>query len=180
MDFYFITSNKNKTKEIEEVLGTELKILDLRVREIQEIDVEKVVKDKAKEAFSFLKRPVIVEDTGLYIKAWNKFPGALIKWVLKGIGGEGICKFLKNERRAIAETCFCYYDGKKPKVFKGQIKGEIAKKPKGKSGFGWDPIFQPKGFKKTFAEMSLEEKTRISMRTKALNKLIKFLKKNRV
>ena len=154
MSFYFITSNKNKAKEIKEVIGTELKVLDLRVREIQEIDVEKVVKDKAREAFSFLKRPVIVEDTGLYIKAWNKFPGALIKWVLKGLGREGICNFLKNERNATAETCFCYYDGKKAQIFKGQIKGEITKRPKGKSGFGWDPIFQPKGFKKTFAEMS--------------------------
>ncbi|MDP3027672.1 MAG: non-canonical purine NTP pyrophosphatase, partial [Nanoarchaeota archaeon] len=115
--------------------------------------------------------------TGLFIEAWNNFPGALIKWLLKTVGNKGICKMMENEknRNVKAKTYFCLYNGKKYEVFAGEIKGKVPSKPKGKTNFSWDPIFIPNNFKKTFAEMSQEEKNAISMRKIALEKLRKFL-----
>lgn len=178
MPIYFITSNENKVKEAEAILGRKLSKIALEIDEIQEIEVEKVVKDKARKAYLKTKNPVLVEDTAFYLEAWNGFPGALIKWLLKTVGNKGICKLMEKEknRNVTAKTCFCLCDGKKFNIFTGELKGKIPAKPKGETGFGWDPIFIPQGYKKSFAEMSREEKNQISMRKLALEKLKKFLK----
>ena len=171
MAIYFVTSNENKLKEAEAILKRRINQINL------EIDVEKVVKDKARKAFKIIKKPVLVEDTAFCIEAWNNFPGALIKWMLKTIGNKGICKLQKEKNRnIIVKTCYCLYNGKKFNIFIGELKGKIPLEPKGKTGFGWDPIFVPDGHKKSFAEMSREEKNQISMRKIALEKLRKFLK----
>ena len=137
-----------------------------------------MVEDKAKEAYKWVKKPVIVEDTGLYIYALNKFPGALIKWLLKSIGNKGICKILNsfNNRSAYAKTVICYYDGKHTRFFIGRINGRIAKKPSKGDKFGWDPIFIPEGYNKTFAELGKDIKNKISMRSKAFKKFVRFLR----
>ena len=178
MSIYFVTSNENKFNEVKSILKTDLERKDIDLSEIQDIKQEKIIKHKARQAFLSLKKPVLIEDTGLFIKAWNGFPGALIKWFLKIVGNEGICKMMENEkvRNATAKTYFCLYNGKKYDVFVGEIKGKVPNKPKGKTNFGWDPIFIPDNFKKSFAEMSKEEKNAISMRAIALEKLKNFLK----
>ena len=102
----------------------------------------------------------------------NNFPGALIKFYSEHLGNKGITKF-NGGSKAYAETVIGYHDGKKIHFFKGKINGTIPKKPKGK-GFGWDPIFIPKGFNKSFAEISQEEKNKISMRAKAFKKFKKY------
>ena len=84
----------------------------------------------------------------------------------------------KKNRKANAITYLGIFNGQKYKLFKGEIEGKIARKPKGKNGFGWDPIFIPKGHSKTFAEMNPDEKNMISMRKQALTKLKKEI--NRV
>lgn len=176
MTIYFVTSNGNKFREAKSILHMNIKQLRIEIEEIQSLDVAEVVKDKAAKAYKSVKKPVIVEDTGLYITALNGFPGALIKWVLESIGNQGLCNMLKGKNRgAYAETVICLYNGKSAITFKGRINGTITKTPAGKTGFGWDRIFRPKGHSMTFAQMGPEEKNRISMRMIALKKLERYL-----
>lgn len=176
MEFCFVTSNKGKLKEAREILGRKIVAAGIDVEEIQALDVRDVVKDKAIRSYDLMRRPVMVEDTGLYIKGLNGFPGALIKWALKTIGNKGLCEMLGSKNRsAYSETAICLYDGKNAKIFTGRANGSISKSPKGNSGFGWDPIFIPDGRKQTYAEMGSAEKNRISGRSKALKKLKIYL-----
>lgn len=178
---FFVTSNKNKLREFEEILGIKLDQIEIDLEEIQEIEVEKVVEHKALEAYEKVGKPIIVEDTGLYIEAWQGFPGALAKWVGKTIGFEDIPAMLilrtsdVLNMSAYAKTIVGYYDGNRLEFFEGKICGTISEKAKGDSGFGWDPIFIPEGHKKTFAEMTSDEKNAISMRRLALEGLKGFL-----
>ena len=176
-ELVFITSNQNKLREVEQILGMKLRHKDLDISEIQDIEVRKVIEEKAKSAYRLVGEPVLVEDSGLYINALNRFPGALIKWVLHSIGNEGICRLLldKEDRSAYAEACFGVYDGKELHAFSGIAKGMIVEAPRGASGFGWDPIFQPDEHQLTFAEMGSAEKNKISHRNKALEQLRGFL-----
>jgi len=108
----------------------------------------------------------------------GKLPGPLIKWFLQELDVTGLCDLLKDDadRSAVANVTFGYYDGKELQIFEGEIKGSIAVIPRGKRGFGWDPIFIPEGYEKTWGEMSREEQDETSMRRIALQKLEIFLK----
>jgi non-canonical purine NTP pyrophosphatase (RdgB/HAM1 family) len=174
---YFATSNKDKVAEAKEILRVEIHQIYLDVPEIQGLDVKEVVKQKAIMGYKLTGKPVLVEDTGLYFVAWNDLPGALVKWFLKTIGNEGICRLMKTEanRRARAEVAIGMYDGQDVLTFSGDISGEVPLFPRGSSGFGWDPIFQPEGYLKTFGEMTSEEKNSVSMRRTALEKFRNFL-----
>ncbi|UCC91372.1 MAG: non-canonical purine NTP pyrophosphatase [Candidatus Aenigmatarchaeota archaeon] len=151
MAVYFVTSNRNKFAEARKILDFEIKQARLDIPEIQSINVKKIVEDKARKAYEKLRKPVIVEDTALYIKSWRNFPGPLISWVIKTMGINGICEFTGKERSARAEACIAYYDGKKMRIFSGIVKGKISKKPGGKKRFDWDRIFVPEGESRTFA-----------------------------
>jgi len=173
---YFITGNKNKFAEVKAILP-EVKQLDIDLPEIQEIDAKEIIKEKLLEALKHKKGEFIVEDTSLYLDCLNGLPGPLIKWFLQTIGNDGLANLadkLGNDK-AVAKTIIGYAkNSEKIYFFEGVIQGKIVR-PKGDSNFGWDPIFLPDGHKKTFAEMSREEKNKISMRRNALNKLKKFL-----
>lgn len=169
----FVTGNPDKVREAERILGVSLKQVSLDLEEIQEIAVEPVVRKKVLQAYAILHEPVLVEDTGFHIHAWNRLPGALIKWFLKALGTEGICRLMQGEkdRTVTVVTFFGYYDGSEYHGFAGEVVGVIPQTPRGAGGFGWDPIFQPLGSDKTFAEMMPEEKDRVSMRRRALERL---------
>ncbi|MDE1857367.1 MAG: RdgB/HAM1 family non-canonical purine NTP pyrophosphatase [Candidatus Micrarchaeota archaeon] len=175
-EVYLITSNPNKAREIGQILGTELKTRAFELHEIQSLDVRVVAEDKARKAFDELGKPVIVEDTGLYIEAWRGFPGALVAWMVKSIDQARICSMVGDNRAAYAETCIAYYDGKRMHSFTGRAYGTIAQEPRGETGFGWDAIFVPEGHQRTFAELGPEEKNAISHRAKALMKLREHMK----
>ena len=183
MEICFVTSNKNKFREAKNIFDSgltkrrvKLKQKKLEILEIQSLKVKDVVKHKAKKAYEQVRKPVVVEDTALYIKSWKNFPGPFISWVIKTMGIKGICRFVGTDRNATAEACVAYYDGKKMKIFSGKVRGKIARKPMGKKRFDWDRIFIPFGFSRTFAEMRVTEKNRISHRMKAFRKLEKYLK----
>lgn len=172
---FFATTNANKLKEAREVLGIEVEPLELQVDEVQTLDPIECVKKKAKSAFLQARRPILVEDTSLFINAWGRLPGVFIDYFMKSLGNEGILKLLGSERKraAVAQTSLCFFDGKRSIVVAGKIKGKISDKPRGENGFGWDPIFIPSGQDKTFAQMTDNEKNNISMRKIALEKLKK-------
>lgn len=140
--------------------------IDIDIDETQEIDVRRVIEHKAKTAFESVGVPVLVEDTSLEIEAFNGLPGALIKWFLKSVGNDGICKMLSVfvNKKARAVTCVAIYDGTNIIIGEGVASGTISEFPRGETNFGWDPIFIPDGYDKTFAEMTSEEKNKISMR----------------
>lgn len=177
MEIYFVTGNKNKLQEARAILDQEIQSVSLDLPEIQALYAEETVKDKAMRAFDAVQKPVMVEDVGFYIKAWNDFPGALIKWFLKTLGNSGICELLKNENnRAVeVEACIGIYDGREFYAFSGKMEGEIARVPRGDTGFGFDAIFIPKGYDQTLAELGIEEKNKLSMRKDAFLKLKKHL-----
>ena len=175
----FITGNAAKAEQLKRHLNYPVFHKKLDLDEIQSLDLKKIVERKAREAYKKVKSPVLVEDVSLSFHAFGKLPGPLIKWFLGELGNDGLCKMLDGHknRNATAEVCFGLYDGKKLKIFGGKVEGKIAEYPRGKTDFGWDPIFIPKGNRKTNAEMSIDEQKKTSMRRIALKKLEKFLKK---
>lgn len=174
---YFATGNKNKLREINEILGFKLEQVDLNLLEPQGTDAAEIIKEKAKDAYKKCGKPVLVEDTGLEFAAWNGLPGALIKWFLDSVGNEGILKMMKSEdnRKAKAKTAVGFFDGEKCYVFVGEVDGTISTEVRGENGFGWDKIFIPDGHSLCFGEMKAEEKNGISMRKNAILKLKKYL-----
>jgi len=174
---HFITGNKNKFEEVRIILP-EIEQLDIDLPEIQEIDAKEIIKNKLAEAFNRTEGDFIVEDTSLYLECLKGLPGPLIKWFLKTIGNDGLAEIAEKlgNDKAEAKTIIGYARNREEiYFFEGVIKGKVVK-PKGKTNFGWDPIFLPDGYEKTFAEMSREEKNKVSMRRNALNKLKEFLK----
>ena len=169
----FISSNTNKVRECERILGSAVAHESLPLDEIQSIDHLPVVEHKARLAYAALSRPVLVEDTGLAFAAWNGLPGALIKWFLSSVGVEGLCQMMRAEtnRAATATTLLGYCDGESVQTFAGMVQGSISDRPRGTRGFGWDAIFQPETSGLTFAEMNAAEKDRFSMRGKAFEAL---------
>ncbi|CAA9524318.1 MAG: Nucleoside 5-triphosphatase RdgB (dHAPTP, dITP, XTP-specific) [uncultured Thermomicrobiales bacterium] len=169
----FVSGNAGKAREVEAMLGVPVERLDLDLPEIQALDVAEVARHKAREAFAHAGRPVIVEDTGLYLDALNGLPGALVKWFLAAVGPAGICALLPPgaDRSARARTAVAICDGAGVEVFVGETPGEIATGPRGDGGFGWDPVFRPRGGSGTFAEMDAAEKAAHSMRRRALEGL---------
>ncbi len=177
LQVYFVTSNENKVREAEHILGCSLKQIELEIKEIQSLDVEEIVAEKAREAFKKVGETVLVEDTGLYVAAWNGFPGGLIKWIMKTLGNDGLCKILREyDRGTTVKACVGLCNGSEVKLFTGEVTGTIVDEPRGTSGFGWDPLFQPAGSHRTFAEMSPEEKNSISHRMIAMKKMRDFLR----
>jgi len=176
MEIYFATSNPYKFEEAVAILGFPLKQAKLDICEIQSIDVKMVAEDKVKKAYEILKKPVITEDTGLYIKGWGGFPGTFITWVVSTMGIDEFCKITKG-KEVTALACVAYHNGSEVATFCGRITGKIAEKPKGRRRFDWDRIFIPRGEERTFAQMSPAEKNRISHRTKAFRRLKRYLKR---
>ena len=172
----FITSNKHKIQEINKILGTNFVPTKLKIDEIQSLILNQVVKAKAKEAYKIIKEPILVADVSLEIEALGGLPGTFIKFFIETLGPAGTAKLIKGKnRRARLTDAIAYFDGKLLKIFKGTVEGTIAEAPKGQSGFGFDVVFIPKGYNKTYAQMSQEEKNEISHRSIALKKLKKYL-----
>jgi len=178
---HFATGNPNKFKEAREIFEKEeleLEHFEFKHREIRSESIEEIASESVESAYKELGKPVFVEDTGLFVDALNGFPGTYSAWVQKKLGCKGILKLLEGveKRSARFEACVAYHDGKEIRTFKGVCEGIIAEKERGKSGFGYDPIFVPKGELSTFAE-SIELKNKYSHRYKSLLELISYLKK---
>jgi non-canonical purine NTP pyrophosphatase (RdgB/HAM1 family) len=170
---YFATGNAHKLREVNEILGRNLEQIAIELYEPQGLAVADIIHKKAEDAFHKTGKCVLVEDTALEFRAWNGLPGALIKWFLETVGNEGLLKMLAGveDRRAVAKTAVGFFDGNNARVFVGEVDGIIADTVRGDGGFGWDPIFIPDGFDKSFAEMTSEEKNAVSMRRRALEQM---------
>ncbi len=175
----FVTGNKGKFREAREILSTggiEIANKNLPIEE-KRGTLEEIAEDAAEQAYAKLKTPLFVEDSGLFIHALNGFPGEFSAWAFKKIGNRGILKLMGGEknRRAHFKSVVAYADKNGIKLFDGVCTGAIARKVRGTGGFGYDPIFVPKGEKFTFAERE-DLKTVLSHRYKSLKKLLEYLK----
>ena len=180
---HFITSNPNKLKEFNQIIGD----LSPYVIESKSIDLpeyqgepEEVAREKCKTALEILKSPVLIEDTSLCFNALHGLPGPYIKWFLDKLKPEGLFKLLAGfeDKSAYALCIFAYGQPNKDiELFIGKTNGQIVS-PRGPANFGWDPCFQPDSFVQTYAEMTKETKNSISHRFKAIDLLRDYLKNN--
>lgn len=141
---------------------------------------------KAKEIYDVLKIPALSDDTGLFADALNGEPGIYSARYAGDTASyyDNCIKLLSNlknipyeNRNACFKTVMCFYlNNCKYHFFNGICKGKIANDFKGKNGFGYDPVFIPEGYKKSFAEMSEKEKNKISHRALALNSFREFVR----
>lgn len=154
----FVTSNKNKVKEFKQILGSKIKVshINLSYPELRSDNPEEIARHSVKMQAERLKKPIVVEDSGLFIKALNDFPGTCSAYIHKRIGVQGIIKLMKGikDRKCTYKCAVAYCKpGKKPISFLGEEKGNVAKSVRGNFGFGHDPIFIPEGSYKTYGEM---------------------------
>ena len=177
--FKFVTGNPNKAREVGEILNLPIDFVQVAdLFEVQSPDLDVVVRHKAQQAYESLQYPVMVEDSGLLFHAWNGLPGALVKWFEESVGCEGMLKMMEGfvERGATAMCYFAVYDGYNMKIARGQVRGTLSNRMRGKNGFGWDVIFIPEGHEKTYGELSSKDKNTISHRRRALEELKLILK----
>lgn len=186
----FATRNQNKLKEISQKLGNDFEILSLDdincSEELPETtgSIEGNSTQKAQYVWDTYQVNCFADDSGLEVEALNGEPGVNsafyagsrnfdnnMNLLLKNLEG-------KISRKANFKTVITLILEGQATQFTGLAEGEILTEKRGEDGFGYDPIFLPHGFQKTFAEMTLEDKNQISHRAKATTQLIKYLKKN--
>jgi len=179
MQINLITSNLGKLKEFKTILGDKITInhTKLEYKEMRSDNPEEIARDSAKMLADKLNKPVVVEDSGLFIKSLNDFPGTCSAYIHKRIELKGILKIMENiqNRTASYKSAVAYCEPKKePISFLGEEQGAIAKEEKGNFGFGHDPIFIPEGSKKTYGEIEKCESIK-RFRKFAIDKLKKYL-----
>ncbi len=182
MELVFITTNKHKVQEVQEIL----KPYDIVVvqhaanyEENHDASIEEIAKQAAKKLAEEVGKPVCVDDTGLFFEAYPGFPGALPKFVYQTLGYKGILKLLDSEKKCAEFKCavgFCE-PGSEPLVFEGFMPGIITEKvfDEDNEAMPYDRIFIPDGETKTISSLPIETKNQLSHRGKAFRKLGKYL-----
>lgn len=188
MEIVFATNNPHKISEISNIIDSKFKLSGLAESGIHEDipenenTLEGNALAKARYVYKLIGADVFADDTGLEVEALNNEPGVLsaryagdhknpddnIDTLLKRL--EGI-----NNRKARFRTIIALILDGQEYLYEGIVSGEILKERRGEKGFGYDPIFMPDGYDKTFAQMDIEEKNLISHRARALKKLTDFL-----
>lgn len=185
----FVTGNKNKLREVQKLLFSYhlLSLDDLNFTD-EIIETEDTIEGnallKADHIYKKFEINCFSDDTGLFVDSLDGEPGVKsarfagdssnsednIRLVLEKLIGE-------ENRDAIFRTVICLIINGEINYFHGEVNGVITKEKTGDKGFGYDPIFIPEGFNKTFSEFTLEEKNKLSHRAIAVSKLVKFLNK---
>lgn len=188
MELVFATHNLNKLYEVKKLLPAHITLLSLNdigcLEEIPETGatLEENAKIKADHVTKEYRLPCFSDDSGLIVKSLNGDPGvfsaryagepkndqANMDKLLEQLNGA-------SDRSAMFKTVIALNMGSSTLFFEGVVKGTISKEKRGDSGFGYDPIFRPDNFERTFAELPLHIKNEISHRGKAIQKLVHFL-----
>ena len=183
----FVTGNKNKLQEIQQLLFS-FKIISLHdLNFFDDIpETENTIEGNAFLKANFINNKFNIDcfsdDTGLFIDSLDGLPGVKsARFAGENSNSEEnislVLKSLENKksRTATFKTVICLIINNRKHFFEGSVPVTITEQKSGESGFGYDPIFIPFGYNKTFSEMTIEEKNLISHRSKAVQKLIKFL-----
>jgi XTP/dITP diphosphohydrolase len=179
--FVFVTGNRDKVVEAERILGRPLATVALDLPEIQGLDLRTVLRAKGEEAWRRLGRPLVVEETGLDLDALNGFPGPLVRWLLEAVGAAGIAgtAHALGDPGARARCAVLFRDAAGAVIGEGEERGTLVLPPRGTTGFGWDPAFQPAGQTQTYGELPGEVKDEIGHRGKAWRALLAALERER-
>lgn len=193
LNIAFVTGNAMKQREINIILSNNaatsadgeslvnLRILDVDLPEIQEINTEAVAKNKAIQGAQLAGGACVVEDTSLEFNALGGMPGPFIKWFQDSLGSEGLYKILQayedKSATAVCTLAFCPYPHADPVLFTGRCTGTIVEPVEGR-GFGWDSIFVPDGQSVPFSLMKTEQKCELSHRSMAVMEWADWLGNN--
>jgi XTP/dITP diphosphohydrolase len=187
-EFVFASGNENKVAEVEYKMGGKVKLHSLKSIgcnvDIPETGntLEENARIKARFVWENYKVNCFADDTGLEVDALNGDPGVRsaryagdhknphdnMSLLLANLQGQ-------SNRRARFRTVICLIEDGIERLFEGSVSGTIIEVGRGIEGFGYDPIFLPDGFDKTFAEMTLEEKNSLSHRGRAIAALTEFI-----
>ncbi|MEG1553391.1 MAG: non-canonical purine NTP diphosphatase [Rikenellaceae bacterium] len=188
-EIIFATGNKNKLREVQQMIGEAYRIITPQecgiTEDIPETSptIEGNALQKARYIYEKTGADCFADDTGLEIDFLGGEPGVYsARYAGEAKSSEDnmnlVLQKMKDakERNARFKTVIALIINGEEHIFEGVVYGEMTQERQGKEGFGYDPIFKPKGYAKTFAEMTLEEKNPISHRGLAIAKLITFLK----
>ena len=188
MELIFATHNKNKVIEVKSLINQNINLLNLSdINFTDDINETATTLEgnallKAQTIFKKTNRNCFADDSGLLVDALNGEPGVYsARYAGEQKNDEdNITKILNNlqgieNRKAQFKTVLALIINGKEYLFEVNMHGTITYEKIGLKGFGYDPIFMPKGYSKTFAELTLEEKSKISHRALALNKMIGFI-----
>jgi len=190
MDILVATHNLHKKEEIQQILGSNYFVVSLADYDLN----EEIVEDgnsfaenaliKAKYCYEKTGKPSLGDDSGMVVEALDGRPGI---FSARYAGDHNFKKNIEKvldemtdvvNRRAYFITVLCYMDDKGAHYFEGRAYGNLTKEVFGEQGFGYDPIFMPDDYNKTFAEMSPEDKNKISHRNAALKQFLEYLSLN--
>ena len=179
-DVLFASSNVHKYEEAKKILsefGIELGFFQTELIEIQDGSLSKIALHKSLSAYEKCKKPVIIEDDGLFIDSLSGFPGPYSSYIFDTIGNNGILKLLADNRDAqfVAIIAFCD-SSNEPTLFESSVAGTISKNIQD-GGWGYDPIFIPGKQNKTYAE--LDNKNNLSHRYESLKKFANWFNNKR-
>ena len=176
-----LTHNKKKLAEANRIANSYGVLLvqagSAEKFEIQSESLEEVSGLAARTAYRKLKRPLLVDDTGMFVKALSGFPGVYTAHAQYTIGNRGILKLMqgKNDRSAYSACALTFFDGRTFECFVGRMDGSILKSERGPRTFGFDPIFSPAGYSgRSLAELSMDDKNRVSHRGKAFEAFFRW------
>ncbi|MGI9582144.1 RdgB/HAM1 family non-canonical purine NTP pyrophosphatase [Chryseobacterium sp. RRHN12] len=188
MELLVATHNEHKKEEIQQILGNGCVVKSLTDYNIH----EEIVEDgdsfhanaliKAKYCFEKTGIPSLGDDSGLVVESLDGRPGIFsARYAGDHDFAKNIEKVLEEmqgieNRKAYFVTVLCYYDENGAQYFEGRVHGNLLTENKGFKGFGYDPIFVPEGYERTFAEMDPADKNKISHRKQALDLFMDFLK----
>ena len=192
MTLCFATNNRNKIREIAALVGDEFIIKTMKEAGIKE-DIEETGTSleensslKARYVFDRTGLPVIADDSGLEVRALGGEPGVHSARYAgaQRSDRDNIGKLLvelegEMDRDARFRTVITFLDDMGESQFEGIVEGRIIEMERGSGGFGYDPVFIPAGYDRTFAEMPLNQKNQMSHRSRAFQKLVGFLKNER-
>jgi XTP/dITP diphosphohydrolase len=188
MKLVFATNNLNKLKEVQEMLPNSIQLLSLKdIHCFDEVDeTETTLEGNAQLKADYITNKFgfncFADDTGLEVESLDGKPGVYsARFAGEPSNSQNNMQKLlidletKTNRKAQFRTAVSLNINEKKFLFEGICKGEILTRKEGEKGFGYDPIFKPEGFEQSFAEMTSEEKNKISHRGIAIQKLVEFL-----
>jgi XTP/dITP diphosphohydrolase len=178
----FVTTNPGKFREAREILrpyGVRLTWVRRPLTEPQSDDLVEVARSKSL-AVRGLRGYVLVEDSGLFVRSLQGFPGVYSAHFLKIWGFPPLFELLRRRpRAAVFRSVAVLRQGRTCRTFVGEVQGKVARRASGDHGFGYDPVFVPRGYRSTFGQLPTIVKNAISHRARAMAQVGEFLSKRR-